>query len=219
MTPLNARPLGNEALLDKLDDTPCGDILSLIDWRCEMAALYQRVAASPRLADIWPYYVAERQRLYKTHRQSPVQDGRSIAFFDYDPAVSFEVALRPLSDTTTQLADGGKDGVIHFHAIAMTSGLAPTFGKELTIYQLAHYGGGLFLPFCDETNGTTSYGGGRYLIDTAKSAWLGGQADSVRLDFNFSYFPSCAHNESYICPLSPPENKLSIAISAGEKAV
>ena len=80
-------------------------------------------------------------------------EGKSIAFFDYDPAFSFEVSLRPLSAINSQTVDGGKDGLIHFNAVAITSGLAPSLGVELTIYQLAHYGGGLFLPFRDDTNG------------------------------------------------------------------
>ena len=195
----------------------CGSILSLIDWRFEMAALYQRVSTSESLNDIWPSFIAERKRLYKTHKQSPLRAGKSIAFFDYNPAFCFEVSLRPLSKVTSRTVDGGKDGLIELHAVALTSGLAPHLGVELTIYQLAHYGGGLFLPFRDNTNGTSSYGGGRYLIDTAKSAWLGFESERLRLDFNFSFFPSCAHNNKYICPLSPPENTLPIAIEAGEK--
>jgi uncharacterized protein (DUF1684 family) len=201
----------------KNNNMSCDSILSLIDWRFEMAALYQRVSSSESLNDIWPSFTAERKRLYQTHKQSPLQRGKSIAFFDYDPAFSFEVSLRPLSAINSQTVDGGKDGLIHLNAVAITSGLAPSLGVELTIYQLAHYGGGLFLPFRDDTNGDLSYGGGRYLIDTAKSAWLGFKSDRLRLDFNFSYFPSCAHNNTYVCPLSPPENRLPIAIKAGER--
>ncbi len=199
------------------EQNSAGDILSLIDWRSEMAALYQKVSSSAVLGDIWPYFVAERQRLYETHPQTPMQDGKMVAFFDYDPALCFEVPLCPIDDSHSQTADGGKDGVIHFSAVAQTSGLVQDLGQELTLYQLAHYGGGLFLPFRDKTNGASSYGGGRYLIDTAKSAWLGAKADLVRLDFNFAYFPSCAHDDTYVCPLSPPENTLPIGIEAGEK--
>ena len=89
-------------------------------------------------------------------------------------------------------------------------------GKELTIYQLNQYGG-VFLPFRDNTNGSVSYGGGRYLIGTAKSTWLGLNENRLRLDFNFSYFPSCAHNDRFICPLSPQENSLEVSVFAVEK--
>jgi uncharacterized protein (DUF1684 family) len=37
------------------------------------------------------------------------------------------------------------------------------------------------------------------------------------LDFNFAYNPSCAHDPHWACPLAPLENRLSLAIRAGEK--
>jgi uncharacterized protein (DUF1684 family) len=42
-------------------------------------------------------------------------------------------------------------------------------------------------------------------------------APDIVLDFNFAYNPSCAYDERWSCPLSPPENKLSFAITAGER--
>ena len=98
-----------------------------------MAALYQRVSSSESLKDIWPSFIAERKRLDQTHKQSPLQRGKSIAFFDYDPAFSFEVSLRPLSAINSLTVDGGKDGLIHLNAVAITSGLTPSLGVELTI--------------------------------------------------------------------------------------
>jgi uncharacterized protein (DUF1684 family) len=43
-----------------------------------------------------------------------------------------------------------------------------------TLWWLEQYGGGLFLPLRDATAGSTTYGGGRYLLDSAKGAHLGG---------------------------------------------
>jgi uncharacterized protein (DUF1684 family) len=37
------------------------------------------------------------------------------------------------------------------------------------------------------------------------------------LDFNYAYNPSCAYNDEWVCPLSPPENRLLFAVDAGEK--
>ena len=51
----------------------------------------------------------------------------------------------------------------------------PVGARSLTLYWMAGYAGGLFLPFRDTTNGIKTYGAGRYLLDTAKSADLGGQ--------------------------------------------
>jgi uncharacterized protein (DUF1684 family) len=75
----------------------------------------------------------------------------------------------------------------------------------------------VFLPFRDATSGRTTYGGGRYLLDTAKGADLGTAGTRVVLDFNFAYHPSCVHSAQWSCPLAPPENHLPVAIEAGER--
>lgn len=70
----------------------------------------------------------------------------------------------------------------------------------------------LFLPFIDETNGETTYGGGRYLdINEPKDAVL-------VLDFNKAYNPYCAYNPKYSCPIVPLENTLNVKVEAGVKA-
>ena len=69
----------------------------------------------------------------------------------------------------------------------------------------------LFLPFLDDTNGMSSYGGGRYLdlqIPTSDSLWL---------DFNRAYNPYCAYNERYSCPIVPRDNYIPIRVTAGVK--
>ena len=70
----------------------------------------------------------------------------------------------------------------------------------------------LFLPFSDQTNGVSSYGGGRYIDLTYPLA------DTITLDFNKAYNPYCAYNPKYSCPLVPPQNFLDTEIFAGERA-
>ena len=84
---------------------------------------------------------------------------------------------------------------------------------------MAGYAGGLFIPFRDATNGHETYGAGRYLIDSAKGADLGGDPATGRLtiDFNFAFQPSCAFDPRWACPLAPPENRLDRPIRAGER--
>jgi uncharacterized protein len=91
--------------------------------------------------------------------------------------------------------------------------------RRLGLYWMAGYAGGLFLPFRDDTNGDLTYGAGRYLIDAAKSADLGGDLGgrTLVLDFNFSFHPSCAFDPRWSCPLSPPENRLDVPVEAGER--
>ncbi|MCY7353858.1 MAG: DUF1684 domain-containing protein [Lysobacter sp.] len=86
-------------------------------------------------------------------------------------------------------------------------------GKTYRIEALDEGGDELFLVFADRTNGHGSYGAGRFL-DTPKADANG----RVMLDFNRSYSPPCAFTAFATCPLPPPENRLDLAITAGEKA-
>jgi uncharacterized protein len=69
----------------------------------------------------------------------------------------------------------------------------------------------LFVPFGDLTNGSGTYQGGRYL-DLDRTA-----SGVYDLDFNRAYHPFCVFDAKYECPIPPPENRLKIAINAGEK--
>jgi uncharacterized protein (DUF1684 family) len=85
-------------------------------------------------------------------------------------------------------------------------------GKEYRLEPvLEEPNGDYFFIFGDKTNGTETYGAGRFLY--AKPA----QGGRVILDFNKSYNPPCAFTEFATCPLPPPQNKLPIRIEAGEK--
>jgi uncharacterized protein (DUF1684 family) len=69
----------------------------------------------------------------------------------------------------------------------------------------------LFVPFGDLTNRTETYGGGRYLdLDRTGSG-------VYTLDFNRAYHPTCVYDPSFDCPVPPRENRLAVAIPAGER--
>jgi hypothetical protein len=70
----------------------------------------------------------------------------------------------------------------------------------------------LFLIFADRTNGKETYGAGRFLY-----APRPGADDRTVVDFNKAYNPPCAFTPFATCPLPPPQNRLPIAIEAGEK--
>jgi uncharacterized protein (DUF1684 family) len=70
----------------------------------------------------------------------------------------------------------------------------------------------LFVMFGDRTNGSGSYGGGRFLHTPLPSA------GTVRVDFNEAYNPPCAFNNFATCPLPPEQNKLALRVESGEKA-
>ncbi|MBB5207000.1 DUF1684 domain-containing protein [Chiayiivirga flava] len=84
-------------------------------------------------------------------------------------------------------------------------------GREFRLEALDNGDGTLFLIFADRTNRDATYGAGRFL-DTAAPA-----DGRVTLDFNLAVNPPCAFNAYSTCPLPPPENRLDLAVTAGEK--
>jgi uncharacterized protein (DUF1684 family) len=85
------------------------------------------------------------------------------------------------------------------------------------VWWLGGYGGGIFLPLRDGTAGQSTYGGGRYLLDTVKGADLDVEDGGLVLDFNFAYNPSCAYDPRWVCPLAPAANRLPVPVEAGER--
>jgi len=71
---------------------------------------------------------------------------------------------------------------------------------------------GLFIIFADETNHTETYHAGRYMIIPFPD-----EGGNTIIDFNKAYNPPCAFNTYTTCQLPPPQNRLDIAIPAGEK--
>ena len=71
--------------------------------------------------------------------------------------------------------------------------------------------GRLWVPFADATNGDGTYTAGRY-VDLTRAG-----EDSVVVDFNRAYNPTCVYNPEYACPLPPPANRLDVPVPAGEK--
>lgn len=143
--------------------------------------------------------------------------------FEYDPAFRFSVALEPAPPVAPgalalRLPDSGTDNLSFSRLGRVTIPFADR-PRSLAVFWMAGYAGGLFIPFRDATNGQETYGAGRYLVDAAKSADLGGDpaAGTLILDFNFAYQPSCAFDPRWACPLAPPENRLDLAIRAGER--
>jgi uncharacterized protein (DUF1684 family) len=84
--------------------------------------------------------------------------------------------------------------------------------KEYTLDVIDEGGPNFFIVFGDETAGKTTYGAGRF-IDLPKPDALG----NTEIDFNKAYNPPCAFTAYATCPLPPPQNRLKLSITAGEK--
>lgn len=197
------------------------NLLELADYRREVASLYRevrRLGAGPEAHTLWR---RERDRLFADHPQSALAaEARSafdgLPYYPYDPDFATLGRVTVDEGAVRSLGHSG-DGATPFVPVGAVGFTLLGVEHTLTLFWLDAYGGGLFLPFRDATSGSETYGGGRYLLDGAKSADLGSAGDELVLDFNFSYHPSCVHDHRWSCPLAPPENRLGIAVEAGER--
>ncbi|TYC98898.1 DUF1684 domain-containing protein [Arthrobacter echini] len=199
--------------------------LATADWRRRVFGLYADVRAcavteSPETAHaLWR---RGRDELFRAHPASALDAGArstftGLAVAPYDPAFRFEAPVAPEGEGEIMEVPTGTDGVVPFRRLGSLTlqGLG-----TLGLWKLASYGGGLFLPLHDQSAGKPggTYGGGRYVLDTIKGAHLGeGRApNSLVVDLNFAYNPSCAYDEEWACPLPGPANRLASEVPVGE---
>ena len=195
--------------------------LELLDWRRRVASLYTEVRAAEDPEKAWWRWREMRDGLLGSHPQSPLtveaRTGfRGLAYFDYDPAYRVTAGIETAEAQRIELP-GSADASFGATRFAKASFALGGHGLELGMYWLEGYAGGLFVSFRDGTSGKETYGACRYLLDTGKGADLGGSPGELLLDFNFSYNPSCSYDPRWACPLAPPDNRLPIAIRAGER--
>ncbi|SDU83793.1 hypothetical protein SAMN04488544_0740 [Microlunatus sagamiharensis] len=200
--------------------------LELADWRRRVASLYAavRAEADPRTAhELWR---RGRDTLFAEHPQSALRAddplrSTGLPLWPYDPAYRFElpVLAPPDPDRVLELPSG-ETGITTLRPVGVVE-LPDPVGATVTVWWLEQYAGGLFLPLRDGTAGVESYGGGRYLLDTAKGADLGAapgrEGDRLVVDLNFLYHPSCRYDDAWLCPLAPPDNTVPARVEAGER--
>ena len=197
------------------------DELELLDWKRRVAALYAAVRTEPDRARGAAAWRAGRDALFAGHPQTPLapparERFAGLSYFDHDPGARVAAAVRPAEPARYELeASAGEP--MAFTRFAVAAFALDGERLELELYWLDAYGGGLFVPFADATSGTETYGAGRYLLDTVKGADLGTEEGRLVLDFNLAYNPSCSYDPRWACPLSPPANRLAVAVRAGER--
>ncbi|MCU0353645.1 MAG: DUF1684 domain-containing protein [Cytophagales bacterium] len=164
----------------------------------------------------------EKDRQFRRGKESPVPAGerrrfKGLAYFAVDTAFRVQATLvrdtaqQPfvMKTTTARRPLYRKYGELHFTLKGQALKLAVYQSLDLMRNPLYH--NYLFVPFTDSTTGETTYGAGRYL-DLRIPA-----ANTVTLDFNRAYHPYCAYNAEYSCPVTPAENRLPLAVEAGER--
>lgn len=220
-------PTGPSAALIHPHHDSMNELIALSDYRGEVANIYRDVRA--RLdegdpADAHHLWQTRRDELWRTHPASPIpgdqrDEWKGLQYWDYNPDFAFTA---PFSATAPLEGRDEPEGTVVLSGHKGPWGeVFPAAAMDLpvgTVYAMwmVQYGGGLFLAFKDQTNGDATYGGGRYLLDGPKGAWLGSDNGRLRIDFNFAYHPSCARSPEWNCPLAldPP---LDAAIEAGEQ--
>jgi uncharacterized protein len=190
--------------------------LTLLDWRRRVAALYADARAADDPQAGWDAWRQGREALIGGHPDSPLGDAARAAstgvpFAPYDPAWRFVVRVDTDVEPERREVPTAADGVVVLDRIGRV-----TLGDvgRLDVWWVGGYGGGVFLPLRDGSAGRTTYGGGRYLLDTIKGADLGGDDGRLVVDLNFAYHPSCTYDPRWTCPLAPAGNVVATAVAA-----
>jgi len=205
-----------------LTDAEVQAYLDLVDWRRRVGNLF-RIDGPDALAR----FRGGRDELFRNHPQSPIEpDERGsftgLNYFDNDPSCRVEARVEQADGSELVIDTGGEDGAVRYRRAGTLHFALDGQDCRLTVLSLVQYAGGLFVPFRDRTAGRETYGGGRYLFDTAKDTdglvleITPGSSDVV-IDFNYAYNASCAYSPRWACPLAPPENHLNVEVRAGEK--
>jgi uncharacterized protein len=198
-----------------------GGTLDLLDWRRRIVDLYSEVRAADDPEAAWRLWRDTRDEMFATHPQSPLPaEARTgfegVPYYDYDASYRVNAQIEPADPQPFQLP-GSAGETFGASRFAMASFRLGEEDLALGMYWLEGYAGGLFVSFRDQTSGKETYGACRYLLDTVKGSDLGSDGDRLILDFNFSYNPSCSYDPRWACPLAPLDNRLEVAIRAGER--
>jgi uncharacterized protein (DUF1684 family) len=199
-----------------MTDSP---FLELLDWRRRMAELFAELRRRPPDADTLAWFREQKDTLFRTHPQSPLlaadrTNFTGLAYWPFDPLARLEARFIAVDEEAASAT-----GEVPYRRIGHLEFQYHDHTVRLAAFWIEGYAGGLFVPFTDSTSGHESYGGGRYALDTIKSADLGSDAAAnvVILDFNYAYHPSCTYDPRWVCPLAPPDSRLARPISAGER--
>jgi uncharacterized protein (DUF1684 family) len=140
-----------------------------------------------------------------------IQHFSHIDTFDFDPRWVTQATFTPVAADRRipfeHIRDnGGSRGMIVPGDI--------TLSLEGVDHTLAAFDddGTLLLVFGDPTNGSSTYGSGRFLFVPREA-----DSDTVVLDFNRAFVPPCGFSAQYNCPLPPPQNRFHLPVEAGEK--
>jgi uncharacterized protein (DUF1684 family) len=156
-----------------------------------------------------------KDHFFRTRRESPLTPEQQAAFtglryYPHNPDLRLTVELDLFDEGDQMLMKTNRDVLKPFFRHGAFTVTVDGETATLTVYRSPddHY----FLPFADANAGTDTYGAGRYLDLSPED---GDEARFV-VDFNLAYNPYCAYNDRFVCPVTPKENRIALAIRAGE---
>lgn len=167
-------------------------------------------------------YQTELAASYTNPETTPLVDEektnfKGITFFPISEKYIVKARFTPIQNGKVIPFPTSAKKIKHYKEYGTVTFKLDDVEQTLTVYQsypiMEKYADSLFLPFMDETNGVTSYGGGRYLDLSTKD--LGNKSNEIILDFNQVYNPYCAYSKHYNCPIPPENNVLDVEINAG----
>jgi uncharacterized protein (DUF1684 family) len=157
----------------------------------------------------------EKDQFFKASPQSPLSLDQQDAFdglvyYAPNEALDLVVEVEPLPAGNNEIVIETTTGdTRRYRRYGRFSFSVDGQDVQLTIYEAPH---GYFLPFVDANAGSETYGAGRYLEPEALD-----DDGRFEVNFNLAYNPFCAYGDGWSCPITPAENRLSVAIRAGEK--
>ncbi len=155
----------------------------------------------------------QKDEFFRHNPQSPLSPEQQdlfngLRYYDYNPALDFKVKAEAFNDGRFVMIQTTTGEPRRFKVFGRFSFMVDEQEVSLTLYE-ADYG--FFLPFVDAGAGSETYPSGRYL----EPEYLGD--NTFHIDFNQTYNPYCAYGDGWSCPITPVENRLTVAIRAGEK--
>ncbi len=185
------------------ETVPCGTsidgpaVFSLGDLRLRLIPGEERVT----------FIVFDRQREEMTAFEH-------LLYFPPAPAFAVRAELVPFEQPDTIEVLTSRNLKKTFYRYAKIRFFLEGVDRELTALKSALEGDGskeLSIPFRDATSGKQTYGAGRFLEleEPAERSFV--------LDFNRAFNPLCNYSPAYNCTVPPRENRLEVAILAGER--
>ncbi|MCC5921389.1 MAG: DUF1684 domain-containing protein [Cyclobacteriaceae bacterium] len=153
----------------------------------------------------------------KHSRDSPLREEvklnmRPMRFFEPNPQYKVKARLEKLNPPKAITVDRTDGKASTYYEFAIARFELDGVPQELMLWKDPEDDeeNRLFLAFYDATSADRTYGGGRYLDLVYKEKHF------IEMDFNLSYNPYCAYDESFSCPIPPRKNEITVPVEAGE---